>query len=968
MASYLRVLSLNCHGYNLGMQSYLYRIRDDYDIILLQETWLSDCTCSKLDVFSDRFMVYHSSAMENKIMSGIMCGRPFGGTAVLVRQELATSCYRIATDNSRITCICLRNSRGPDLIVCSVYMPWADRSLEHVVEYEACMGCLQGVVDRHASCQFIIGGDFNVAKHSCNNCSLYVKQFVECNDMLWLDMLDGECDYTYHSDVNSHYSLLDYFIVSPSTVNGCKSVKVLNDGDNPSDHYAISCFVNVCTDTAEAAASGVHNNSSKNVKLNWNNADISAYASKVCEFLGSIHIPTDTLLCRGSCKTNHDVVLDKYYNDIKMCLHMAATCCVPSVKMGIQKHWWTPELDELKQQCIDATNLWKSVGRPRSGDINNNRVRCKLKYKNTIKEAAANADSALNDDLYEKLCNKNNTAFWKAWRKRFCSRNQKPTSTLNGCSGDENIRQEFNKYFMSTVIPNTADADDCYKQKVDDLLKCSSEQSAPLIDVNLLQDCVYEMKNNKAPGYDGICSEHVKYGGAQLLVHLCLLFNAMIAHSFVPADFCFGMIVPLLKNKHGDASRLDMYRGITLSSAVSKLFESVLVAMFGESIRSSDLQFGFKRNSSCSHAIFTFNESVRYFMKNGSRVHCVSLDAAKAFDKVLHFGLFYKMLSKGVSAVFVKILIYWYSRLQSAVLWKSVLGECFKVVSGVRQGGVLSPYLFALYIDDVIDDVKASGYGIYIGSVFIGCILYADDVVLLSGSCTGLQHMVNVCVQYGRSWDIRFNPSKSHIITFGGSYSDCSHITLDNVELRRAAKLKYLGCYFCERSGKIDISYGSSKFYGNFNNILSVVGYNRNEMATLHLVKTYCIPAVLYGCETWYLDRSDYHRLNVIWNNSFRKIFCCCWREDVSCLLFYCHTLPMSYMADQRKILFWKKAMNCDNEVIRSLAVLNRGSISMILSKYDIVTLNLSVSEMKNRMWRHFVDILYVNGRITFLD
>ena len=101
----------------------------------------------------------------------------------------------------------------------------------------------------------------------------------------------------------------------------------------------------------------------------------------------------------------------------------------------------------------------------------------------------------------------------------------------------------------------------------------------------------------------------------QLLVHLCLLVNAMIKHLFVPADFCFGMIIPLLKDKHGDTSRLDMYRGITLSNAVSKLFEAVLVSLFGDALQSSDLQFGLKRNSSCSHAIFTFNESVRCFMK-----------------------------------------------------------------------------------------------------------------------------------------------------------------------------------------------------------------------------------------------------------------------------------------------------------------------------------------------------------------
>jgi len=57
----------------------------------------------------------------------------------------------------------------------------------------------------------------------------------------------------------------------------------------------------------------------------------------------------------------------------------------------------------------------------------------------------------------------------------------------------------------------------------------------------------------------------------------------------------------------------------------------------------------------------------------------------------------------------------------------------------------------------------------------------------------------------------------------------------------------------------------------------------------LHLAKTYCAPAAMYGCETWHLDRSDYHRLNV---DSFRRIFGCCWRESVACLQFYCHTFP----------------------------------------------------------------------------
>jgi len=96
--------------------------------------------------------------------------------------------------------------------------------------------------------------------------------------------------------------------------------------------------------------------------------------------------------------------------------------------------------------------------------------------------------------------------------------------------------------------------------------------------------------------------------------------------------------------------------------------------------------------------------------------------------------------------------------------------------------------VFALYIDDVIDDLsKKSGYSIYIGLIFVGCILYADDILLVSGSCTGLQQMVKICVQYGKLWDISFNPAKSHYITFGNSFSSLTRITLNNMELKKVA-------------------------------------------------------------------------------------------------------------------------------------------------------------------------------------
>ena len=99
--------------------------------------------------------------------------------------------------------------------------------------------------------------------------------------------------------------------------------------------------------------------------------------------------------------------------------------------------------------------------------------------------------------LYDKLCRKDDNAFWKAWRQRFCSRNLKPTSVINGRYGDDNIRQKFTKHFESVVTPNSDTADEHYKIMVGDQLNMLSHQTAPVVDINMMHDCVHKMKVTK---------------------------------------------------------------------------------------------------------------------------------------------------------------------------------------------------------------------------------------------------------------------------------------------------------------------------------------------------------------------------------------------------------------------------------------------------------------------------------------
>jgi len=115
------------------------------------------------------------------------------------------------------------------------------------------------------------------------------------------------------------------------------------------------------------------------------------------------------------------------------------------------------------------------------------------------------------------------------------------------------------------------------------------------------------------------------------------------------------------------------------------------------------------------------------------------------------------------------------------------------------------PYLFTLYVDDLIGSLRLSGYRLYIGCLFVGCLLYADDIVLLSPSCFGLRYLISVCLQFGSHWDIRLNPLKSQPMTFGGD-NPIIDINMNGLPIPWASKVKYLGVWFLCNSERTDLT------------------------------------------------------------------------------------------------------------------------------------------------------------------
>jgi len=349
---------------------------------------------------------------------------------------------------------------------------------------------------------------------------------------------------------------------------------------------------------------------------------------------------------------------------------------------------------------------------------------------------------------------------------------------------------------------------------------------------------------------------------------------------------------------------------------------------------------------------------IEHFTKNGSTVYLSALDASKAFDRVDHNLLIMKLVSRGAPCCFIQIIKNWYSKLNAVVRWNGVLSYSFTVLCGVRQGGVLSPLLFNVYIDDLILRLESDRLGCCVNGTYIGCIVYADDILLISASVATLQCMLNICDDYGSKHSILFNSNKSVCIKIGRKRSaavDC--MKLNNLDIQWVSSFKYLGVMFV--SGErlhVDCSYVKRRFYAACNTVLADCKH-ANEFVKLQLVKSYCLPLLTYCIGSLDMPSYKVKDLGVCWNDCFRKIFGYNRWESVTELQFFCHEMPFECIYELYK---WNFLYNCKNISTVAVFINMHGAIDAFRVKYG----NSCESRFsrKNAVWQNFARQFDVKG------
>ena len=149
-------------------------------------------------------------------------------------------------------------------------------------------------------------------------------------------------------------------------------------------------------------------------------------------------------------------------------------------------------------------------------------------------------------------------------------------------------------------------------------------------------------------------------------------------------------------------------------------------------------QFGFKKGHSTDMCIYVLKEFIEFYRSRNTSVFVTFLDASKVYDKIDHWQLFNKLLNIHVPVFIISILVFWYSRQEMFIRWGNSCSTKFRVTNGVKQGGILSPALFNVYMNNLSVSLNHSGIGGSLGGNLINHLCYADDLCLIALSSSGM--------------------------------------------------------------------------------------------------------------------------------------------------------------------------------------------------------------------------------------
>ena len=647
---------------------------------------------------------------------------------------------------------------------------------------------------------------------------------------------------------------------------------------------------------------------------------------KICDKLGF-----------NACSESVKLTIDTFYSEIIACIKQAITTCIP-YRNGISANYsipgWNTHVREKHDAAREAFLLWKDNGRPRQGSLCDEMRQTRAHFKLALRYCKGHIEQMKADACADACFDKDARKFWNTVQRISNSKATSLINSINNISGEQNIADMWQEHFkqLYNSCSNTAHSER-FQNKV---MREESMNNVANLHVVSVYDVLFamsELKTGKAVGPDGIPAEAFIYGGHRLAVLLCYFFNACILYGYLPPAFTASVIVPIIKNKAGQLSDVNNYRAIAIANACSKVLESIIykyVATIDGCITDDPHQFGFKRGHSTDICTYVLKNTVRYYTLRNSHVFSCFVDFNKAFDNVDYWLLFSKMYDMFLDAkakCFIRLLACWYSTQTTFVRWQNAESVSFSIANGVRQGGILSPFLFRIYIRDLITCITSLRLGCNVAGTMINLLCFADDMVLLAPSWSGLQFLIDKLHQAAIEINMTFNVSKTVCMVFKPANS--RYIICDNFpafstsgqSLAFVTQFKYLGHVVCnDQCDDEDIKREIKALFTRCN-ILTNRFKRCSRFVKIRLFQTYCL--CLFGTVLWSSFTSRTMQLFIsCFNKCVKRFFGFAKYDSVTAMFANLGISNAQGRVQSLNSSFTSQVWRCHNWVVRSLLTL----------------------------------------------
>ena len=278
-----------------------------------------------------------------------------------------------------------------------------------------------------------------------------------------------------------------------------------------------------------------------------------------------------------------------------------------------------------------------------------------------------------------------------------------------------------------------------------------------------MSKAIDKLKFHKA--YLDIPNEAMKNDNAKRLLQN--FFNLCFISGLSPTDWDLSNIKPIPKKDKDPRDPLQN-RCITIMCCISKVYSKIINTRIQKYLEDNNLlvdeQNGFRASRSCIDHLFVLCTILRNRKLSGQDTFLCFIDFKKAFDSVDRTLLLYKLSQIGITGNIYRAVAAMYSNPQSRVVLNDYETDYFDCPIGVKQGDCLSPTLFAIFINDLAQEIKNSNVGLVLDVTRVGILLYADDIVLMTESEEDLQFLLHLTECWCKKWRLEINLSKTNIM------------------------------------------------------------------------------------------------------------------------------------------------------------------------------------------------------------